>query len=214
MIQQMVLGFPVVVDYSVDAFMPLPANQVFRDAVTNLMQAGHGQLLVVGGREAGKTHALHVAADALGTMVVPSREVSSALMEQEAVVIDDVETVPADKHEVLFHLMQRQEGYLVLSMGVNPQQFEGLADVVSRLRVMPQVTLAGFDDHMMELMTLKLANDAQLTIRPEVMTYLLKHAERSPSALGTLIKQLDALSLQEKRAITLPLVKKALHDAV
>lgn len=214
MTQQMVLGFPVVVDYSVDAFMPLPANEAFRDALVHLMQTGQGQLLVVGGHGAGKTHALHLVADMLGTVVVPGREVTSALMEQMAVVIDDVEAVAADKHEVLFHLMQRQEGYLVLSMGVNPQQFEGLADVVSRLRVMPQVTLAGFDDHMMELMTLKLANDAQMVIRPEVMAYLLKHAERSPSALGTLIKQLDALSLQEKRAITLPLVKKALHDAV
>lgn len=214
MTQQMVLGFPVVVNYSVEAFMPLPANQAFRDGVSHLLQAGHGQLLVVGGQEAGKTHALHLVADMLRTRVTAPEAVDSYLLEQPAVVIDDVEKLSASAQEVLFHLLQRQEGFVVLSVGTNPQQLEGLPDVVSRLRVMPQVTLAGFDDHMLELMALKLANDAQLIIRPEVMAYLLKHAERSPAALGTLIKQLDTLSLQEKRAITLPLVKKALHDAV
>lgn len=214
MTQQMVLGFPVEANYSVDAFMPLPGNQGLRDAITHLMQVGQGQLLVVGTQGTGKTHGLHLVAAALHSKVTPTQDVSADLLQSPVVVIDDVEKLSDSQYETLFHLLQRQEGVLVLSAGVNPRQMEGLPDVVSRLRVMPQVELAAFDDHTLELMALKLANDAQLIIRPEVMAYLLKHAERSPAALGTLIKQLDALSLQEKRAITLPLVKKALHDTI
>lgn len=214
MTQQMVLGFPVEANYAVDAFMPLPGNQGLRDAISHLMQRGQGQLLVVGAQGTGKTHGLHLVAEALGAVVIPAKDFSATQVQEAVVVLDDVEKLPAAQFENLFHLLQRQEGIVVLSMGVNPQQMEGLPDVVSRLRVMPQVELAAFDDHTLELMVLKLANDAQLIIRPEVMAYLLKHAERSPAALGTLMKQLDALSLQEKRAITLPLVKKALHDNI
>lgn len=214
MTQQMVLGFPVEVNYSVDAFMPLPGNETLRQALSGLVQTGRGQLLVLGPAGTGKTHGLHLAAATLGAVVTPALQVTAALLDQPVVIIDDVELLDTMHDEVLFHLLQRPDGILIVSTGINPQFMERLPDVVSRLRVMPRAVLAAFDDQTLELMALKLAGDAQLVIRPEVMVYLMKHAERSPAALGTLIKQLDALSLQEKRAITLPLVRKALHDAI
>jgi len=214
MTQQMVLGFPVEVNYAVDAFMPLPGNEALRQAVAQLLENKQGQLLVIGPMGTGKTHGLHVVAASFGAAVTPATEVSTALLDQPVVIIDDIEHLTPAQDEVLFHLLQRQEGVLILSTGINPQLMERLPDVASRLRVMPRAVLAAFDDQTLELMALKLAGDAQLVIRPEVLAYLMKHAERSPAALATLIKQLDALSLQEKRAITLPLVRKVLHDAI
>lgn len=213
MAQQMVLGFPVEVDYSVEAFMPLPSNQPLRDALAHLTQRGQGHLAVLGGQGTGKSHALHLAARLLGVAVTAADAVDATLLEPPHAVIDDVEALSAEGQEILFHILQRPRGCVVLSMGVNPQRMTGLPDLVSRLRVIPPVILTPFDDQTLELMALKLVGDAQLVIRPDVMSYLLRHAQRSPAALATLVKRLDVLSLQEKRAVTLPLVKKVLHDA-
>jgi DnaA family protein len=58
------------------------------------------------------------------------------------------------------------------------------------------------------------AAERGLVLPDEVIDWLLRHTRRDLSALFGVVDALDALSLELKRPITLPLVREALQSAL
>ena len=56
----------------------------------------------------------------------------------------------------------------------------------------------------------KLAKDKGLKISEIVSKYIISHIERSYQSANSMIKQLDKISMQRKKNITIPLVKEVL----
>jgi DnaA family protein len=50
-----------------------------------------------------------------------------------------------------------------------------------------------------------------LRLADDVVTYLLRHVRRDMASLGAILDHLDRTSLEQQRAVTLPLVRDALR---
>ncbi len=88
-----------------------------------------------------------------------------------------------------------------------------LPDLTSRLRSLPQVTIAPPDDEMLGLVLVKLFSDRQLRVNEEVLNYILPRIERTPRAAAQIVDALDRASLEVGRRISVPLVREVLAKA-
>ncbi|MBM08368.1 MAG: DNA replication protein [Magnetovibrio sp.] len=87
-----------------------------------------------------------------------------------------------------------------------------LPDLRSRLLAVISVEISSPDDTLLAAVLVKLLKDRQLNVNTEVIMYLLARMERSFTAAGNLVDILDNLALSERRAITIPLVKRVLNN--
>lgn len=174
-------------------------------------------LAIYGPSGCGKTHLAHVfAAKSKATFLnagdLTSEAVPDLLVGSASIVLEGAEG--GVDETALFHLFnatKEADGYLLLTGQAAPARWSvSLPDLTSRLSAIPSVGIGAPDDTLMAAVLVKLFMDRQLTIGEDVVTYLLRHMERSFSAARALVATADSLALAEKRAVTVPLVKKAL----
>jgi chromosomal replication initiation ATPase DnaA len=193
---QMVLNFPFREDLSAESFFPTAGSAAAREL---LEKFDSGILCLWGGAGSGKTHLLNIWRARMG--------------EGNFLAVDDLEKVDAVGQEQLFHWLNNQgkDGALVVASRQPVVELEGLLpDVRSRLSAGQAVeVLPPSDDELAEVAA-KWADERQLELSPEVINFILARAERSVPALRTLVAKLDRLSLEEKRAVTVPLARKVL----
>jgi len=87
----------------------------------------------------------------------------------------------------------------------------GLPDLASRLAATPLVRLDDPDDALVAAVLEKRFADRGLRVGAEVVTYLVSRIERSFAGLADIVDRLDALSLAERRDITVPLARELLE---
>lgn len=116
--------------------------------------------------------------------------------------------------ERLFHLLntiREQQGCLLLITRQSPARIDvALPDLKSRLRAIPAVEIPAPDDDLLRGILLKMFNDRQISISTDVVDYMVLRMERSFDGARHLVDQLDRLALSEKRAITIPFVRRVL----
>ncbi|MCG8533864.1 MAG: DnaA regulatory inactivator Hda [Pseudomonadales bacterium] len=143
-------------------------------------------------------------------------DVLSQLYDIDFVAIDDIQNVLGEPRweEALFHLYNqlRDSGKsLLVSAVCAPRYLEaGLADLKSRLSAMEIYQVAPLDEDGKRLFLKAAADQRGFALPEEVVVYVLSRADRSLNALQQLIDKLDHQSLQEKRLITVPFVKKVM----
>lgn len=177
-------------------------------------------LILIGAPGCGKSHMAHVFAAHSGAPVVTGQaglrlDPPTLLADTRAVVIDDADAGLDETS--LFHLYNaaREGGcHLLLTARTAPGRWAGLPDLRSRLSAAPSVEIGPPDDAVMAAVLIKLFSDRQLKVGAEVVTYLLRHMERSFAAAQAVVAAADALSLAEQRAVTVPLVRRVLGDDV
>ncbi|MFZ2619691.1 MAG: DnaA/Hda family protein [Alphaproteobacteria bacterium] len=214
---QLLFPFPSQADVSAHSYVPLASHAA---ALAGLQRLGtmHGfrGLRLVGQAGCGKTHLLHAWAAATGAMVWEAAGLPFLPPAGSTVVVDDVDTLDAIGQENVFHIynsLYKSGGALVVASAVSiTPHMPLLADLRSRLLTLPEVELGQSTEADLTQLLLKWATDCQLTLKPDVVKYVLARAERNPAMLHALVRQLDTLSLVEKRGVTLPLVRKVLED--
>ena len=86
-----------------------------------------------------------------------------------------------------------------------------LKDLVSRLKTFNLLRINLPDDDLIINLIIKLLHDKQIIIKnEEIFHYILKRIERSYEEIFLLIENIDKLSLEKKRELTIPLIKKLL----
>jgi chromosomal replication initiation ATPase DnaA len=193
---QMVLNFPFREDLSAESFFPTAGSAAARELLENFER---GVLCLWGEAGSGKTHLLNIWRARVG--------------EGNFLAVDDLDKVDAVGQEQLFHWLNNQgkSGALVVASRQPVVELGGLLpDVRSRLSAGQAVEVLPPSDDELAQVAAKWAAERQLELSPEVINFILARAERSVPALRTLVAKLDRLSLEEKRAVTVPLAKKAL----
>lgn len=175
-------------------------------------------LALYGPASSGKTHLAEVwRARSAGAAIDP-RALTPALVPQllgaaEAVLVDDAEQSDEEALLHLYNLLAERRGHLLLVSREPPSRWRiALADLRSRLLAAPSVVVAAPDDALLGAVLVKLFADRQLTVSEEVIAYLLVQIERSFAAAEDAVAALDAASLAEGRAVTIPLVRAVLNQ--
>ncbi len=118
----------------------------------------------------------------------------------------------------LFHLwnLTRETGrFLLLAGREAPARLAvALPDLRSRLAATPAAGIGAPDDGLLAAVLVKLFADRQVKVGMDVVSYVLGRIERSFAAIGRLVEAVDRVSLSERRAVTVPLVRHvmALHE--
>ena len=117
--------------------------------------------------------------------------------------------------EQIFHLINHCSiNKLTILLTSNKELFEHnflLKDLVSRLKTFNLLRINLPDDDLIINLIIKLLHDKQIIIKnKEIFHYILKRIERSYEDTFLLIENIDKLSLEKKRELTIPLIKKLL----
>jgi chromosomal replication initiation ATPase DnaA len=217
--RQLALALDHAESYARDDFLAGPSN----DSALKLIDAWPDWparvIAMIGPEGSGKTHLATIWAAAAGARVLSARTLGTidprAALATGALVVEDAGAV--DNDAALFHLinMAREEGaFLLFTARAAPTLWPvTVADVVSRLRAMPVVTMAAPDDVLLRGVIVKLAVDRQLALDESVVRYLSNHIERSFAAARAAVIALDREALRQSRPPTRALAAELFRDA-
>jgi chromosomal replication initiation ATPase DnaA len=174
-------------------------------------------LALYGAAGCGKSHLAHVFAtrsDArvVGPEAILSASVPGLLADRMAWVIDGAD-LDCDERGLLHFLnaIAERRGHVLLTARAAPARWPvTLPDLASRLAAMPAVAIAPPDDALLAAVLVKLFADRQLAIGADVVDYLVGRMERSFAAASAMVERLDRAALAERRAVTVPMVRKML----
>jgi chromosomal replication initiation ATPase DnaA len=131
----------------------------------------------------------------------------------KAAVVDDADRAGEEALLHLYNLLAERHGHLLVVAREPPSRWGiKLADLRSRLLAAPAVAVAAPDEAVLGAVLVKLFADRQLEIGQEVVAYLLVQIERSFAAAQEAVAALDAASLAEGRAVTVPLARTVLSQ--
>ncbi|WP_421862916.1 HdaA/DnaA family protein [Parvibaculum sp.] len=166
----------------------------------------------------GKTHLAEVWRAASGAEMIVAEKLAQAdipaLVAKGALILEDLAALDPAGERALFHLINlvRAEGASLLITAREPvaRLPLKLPDLVSRLRALPVAELGAPDDALLSGILVKLFDDRQLRVTPQVVSYVASRIERSVAAARNIVEELDRTSLSGKRPITVPLAAEIL----
>ncbi len=156
-------------------------------------------------RDAGRTVHLY-APDALSG--------AAAVAATDAMVVDDVQRLPPPAQIELFNIYNRlreSSGLLLVAGDVPPARLALRADLLTRLAWGLVYEVRALSEDACRAAVRDYAAARGFELPGEVTDYLLARAPRDLSSLRTLVDTLDRLSLERKRAITVPLARELLQ---
>ena len=204
-------------------FLVAPSN---RDAVAwiDLWPDWPAPALVIYGPAAcGKSHLSAVWRDRAGAALIGADELAGGRAAElfsrgSHLAIDPVDPWIGDRaaETTLFHLynLAKEEGKtLLLTMRAAPVHLSfALPDLASRLRAAPCAPIHAPDETLLGAVLVKMFADRQLAFAPDALDYVLPRMERSFAAARDLVERADALALAEKRAVSVPLMRRLLME--
>lgn len=156
-----------------------------------------------------KTHAPSVSAGNLSDDTI-------ALLQRDdvrALIIEDIDRGIGDQR-ILFHLLnhvRETKRHMLLTSAVAPGDLDiALPDLRSRLRALAMITIAEPDDALLGAVLVKLFGDRQLHVEPAVISYLIRHMDRSMESARTIVGDIDGLALQRQCKVTRATAAEAL----
>lgn len=132
----------------------------------------------------------------------------------EVVGVDDVERLDGPSQINLFNIfngLKESSGVLVVTGGCPPARLSLRADLLTRLAwgLVYEVHALSEDDRRAAV--LEYATARGFMVPQEVTDYLLARVPRDLSSLRVLVDTLDRVSLEQKRAVTVPLAREVLQ---
>jgi chromosomal replication initiation ATPase DnaA len=167
-------------------------------------------VILTGPPGAGKSHLATIWARHAEARVIQRGDViePDELARCPAVVLEDCDRATRPE-AALFHLlnlMKESGSWLVMTARDNPDQWGlGTADLLSRLRLSPIVTIGRPDAAMVRAVLIKLFSDRQIRIDEDVVAYAALHLDRSLEAATAFVQAIDDAALSAGRRITRPL---------
>ena len=130
-------------------------------------------------------------------------------------ILENIDKVKHDKSEQeLFHIInlakENNKKLLMTSRKPISEIDLNLEDLKSRLNSILEAKIKEPDDQLMELILIKIFNDKQLKINPNVIDFLVSRLERSYESINLFIEKIDKFSLEKGKKITIPLINDLL----
>ena len=131
-------------------------------------------------------------------------------------ILENIDKVKHDKTEQhLFHiinLVKENNKKLLMTSRKSISEIDlSLEDLKSRLNSILEAKIKEPDDQLMELILIKIFNDKQLKINPNVIDFLMSRLVRSYKSINLFIEKIDKFSLEKGKKITIPLINDLLR---
>ena len=196
---------------AIDDFFVSTSNKKAYSFILN-KKIDNKKILLIGPNKSGKTH-LGKIWQKNNNAVSYENNFEIILNYKKNIFIDDF--LKNINEEQIFHLINHCSiNKLTILLTSNKELFEHnflLKDLVSRLKTFNLLRINLPDDDLIINLIIKLLHDKQIIIKnKEIFHYILKRIERSYEDIFLLIENIDKLSLEKKRELTIPLIKKLL----
>jgi chromosomal replication initiation ATPase DnaA len=210
-------------NFSRDDFLRGPGNAAALDLIESWPNWPVPVVALIGPEGSGKSHLAAIwaaaaggrrlASGALDEAAVPAALSTGALAIERA-GSDDLRDVDERAMFHLLNLAREQRAFVLLTARTAPAGWSiALADLASRLRALPVVTLAAPDDAMLRAVLVKLFADRQLAVDDGLIGYLMVRIERSFAAARRVVAALDREALRRQRPVTRALAYEILDSA-
>ena len=215
---QLNISLPLKSNYSADRFVTGSCNleawnwiQQWPDQVHNLSiygEAGSGKTYLARIWQQ-KTSAIYLDGKELGNRT-PDEAIN---FQHNFYVLDNADAITDEEWLLHFYnLLKEQHAYLLLCSHTPPSRWNiALADLKSRLATITCLEVLPPDDETLSALLEKLLKERGLQIGPSNLSYLVNRIERSFSAAQDIVEAIDLLAAQEKKPLSLPLIKQALE---
>lgn len=167
------------------------------------------RMLIIGSEGSGKSHLTKIFAKESGAKLIDYNDEEPDL-KASAWILEDIEQFEDENQ--LFHKINLAKEHsigLLITAKLLPRY--ALKDLQSRINATAKVIIKRPDDGLLKALLIRHFSDRQLTVSSEVMEYIFTRTERSFEYIKRLVENIDKLSLEQKREITAPLVKKVLE---
>ena len=196
---------------AIDDFFVSTSNKKAYSFILN-NKIDNKKILLIGPNKSGKTH-LGKIWQKNNNAVSYENNFEIILNYKKNIFIDDF--LKNINEEQIFHLINHCSiNKLTILLTSNKELFEHnflLKDLVSRLKTFNLLRINLPDDDLIINLIIKLLHDKQIIIKnKEIFHYILKRIERSYEDTFLLIENIDKLSFEKKRELTIPLIKKLL----
>ena len=136
--------------------------------------------------------------------------------DSDILILENIDKVKHDKaEEDLFHiinLVKENNKKLLMTSRKSISEIDlSLEDLKSRLNSILEAKIKEPDDQLMELILIKIFNDKQLKINPNVIDFLMSRLVRSYKGINLFIEKIDMFSLEKGKKITIPLINDLLR---
>jgi chromosomal replication initiation ATPase DnaA len=192
-----------------DDFLSGPSNADALRLIEGWPDWPDRMMVLIGPEGSGKSHLAAIWAHMAGARLVAAHALEEgrvpATLATGAVVLEDMAPGFFDER-ALFHLLNlaRESGCFALFTARSAPSGWPLriADLASRLRALPKVTVNAPDDGLLRAVLVKLFSDRQVVVDEALIAYLMTRMERSFGAARNLVSTLDAEALRRKRPLT------------
>ncbi len=174
-----------------------------------------------GAHGSGRSHLLGAVATAARqhgrTAVVFAGGAAADVADDALVAADDVHRYDAETQLSLFNVynaLRAGTGILVAGGNVAPAQLAVRADLMTRLISGLVYQVHELSDEEKAAALRRHAMTRGFSLSQDVAAYLLRHTRRDMPTLLALLDALDRYSLETKRAVTVPLLRELLKDAL
>ena len=178
--------------------------------------------VIVGPPGSGKTHLTSVwksrsDAGQIDLETLEKNPADAFLGAERAMVVEGLDQEVTKQAETqllhLFNVLAERGGSMLLTARSAPAQLQlSLADLASRIRSLPVITMQQPDDALLGAVLRKLFADRQLSVGHEVIRYLLRHGERSFAAARRHVDTLDRAALERKREVTVSFAREIIEE--
>jgi chromosomal replication initiation ATPase DnaA len=215
--RQLPLDLPIETRLEAEDFVISSSNEIAYQWIEKWPDWSDRVLLLTGPEAAGKSHLAAVWAAKSRAWVENAADIKldrvPHLVSSGALVIEDCDRSVLDEH-AMFHLINaaRERGtYLLLTARTGPNEW-GLKtqDLISRLRLAPEVKIEGPDDALLNAVLFKLFIDRQLVIDTTIISFIQSRIERSIAAARDFVERLDREGLARGKPITRALAAQLL----
>jgi chromosomal replication initiation ATPase DnaA len=216
--RQLALALDHAESHAREDFLSGPCNAAALALIDTWPDWPASAVALVGPEGAGKSHLASIWAEAAGARVISGRALSqNDLFPSLATGALVVEEAAATDERALFHLInlaREEDAFLLFTARTAPTVWPVvIADLVSRLRAIPVVTLQPPDDALLRAVIIKLAVDRQLQLEENTVSYLSTHIERSFAAARAAVIALDDEALRQGRSPSRALAAEMFRDA-
>ncbi|MDT3686209.1 MAG: chromosomal replication initiator DnaA [Pseudorhodoplanes sp.] len=217
--RQLALALDHVENLTRDDFLVGPPNDSALAMIERWPDWPSRVIALVGPAGSGKSHLASIWAEQSGARFLSARALPEThlptALATGALVLEDIDDNDLDERAMfhLLNLVRQDQAWLLLTARTPPTQWRiALADLASRLRAVPALTLSPPDDALLRAVIVKLFADRQLAVDENLVGYLVSRIERSFAAARAMVTLLDQEALVRKRPVNRALATEVLRD--